>query len=71
MNRRKKLMQELKKKTKTKNAKLQPNTKKVYISKAERAKTAAQAELSPPPLHHYSNITLAHTTHGIPLSRQL
>lgn len=44
MNRRKKLMQELKKKTKTKNAKHQPNTKKVTVSKAERAKTKALTE---------------------------
>ncbi|OIQ46815.1 MAG: DUF2986 domain-containing protein [Gammaproteobacteria bacterium MedPE] len=47
MNRKKKIKTILEKKQKKKNAKLAPNSKPKYISKAERAKLAAQETLVP------------------------
>ena len=45
MNRKKKINETLKSKMKKANAKLHPSNKPRYISKAERAKIAAQADL--------------------------
>lgn len=45
MNRKKKINETLKSRMKKANAKLHPSNKPRYISKAERAKIAAQAEL--------------------------
>ncbi len=46
MNRKKKVIQTLKQKAKKANAKLNPSKKPRYISKAERAKMAAAAEVT-------------------------
>ncbi|MGK0440311.1 MAG: hypothetical protein ACJA0N_000097 [Pseudohongiellaceae bacterium] len=46
MNRKKKINQTFKKKAKKANAKLNPRGKERYVSKAEREKLAAAAELA-------------------------
>ncbi|QSX37188.1 DUF2986 domain-containing protein [Shewanella sedimentimangrovi] len=49
MNRKKKINQTLKAKAKKANAKLHSSNKPAYISKAERARLAAEADAAPLP----------------------